>query len=307
MPARRRSRGACARWPAVPERLAWERDGTHWPHRASSRFVEAGGLRWHVQLMGPEGAPALLLLHGTGASTHSWRALAPRLAVDHRLLMPDLPGHAFTAMPSADGMSLPGMARRVADLLDALALRPDAVIGHSAGAAVAVRMALEARIAPRVIVGLNAALLPLPGPAGRLFSPMAKLLALNPLVPRAFAFGATQRWVVERLLRGTGSTIDADGVALYQQLVSTPAHAAAALAMMANWDLEALRDALPQLAVPLALIVGSGDLAVPPSHAEQLRGIVPHVDVQALAGLGHLAHEEDAARLEAAVRRALQR
>lgn len=297
----------CARSPKVPEPLLWEREGPHWPHRGASRFIDAGGLRWHVQVMGPEDAPALLLLHGTGASTHSWRGLAPRLAADHRLIVPDLPGHAFTARPGGDGMSLPGMASRVADLLEALRVRPHAVIGHSAGAAVAARLALDARIAPRTIVGLNAAMLPLPGPAGRMFLPLARLLALNPLVPHVFAFGATRRGVVERLLRGTGSSIDAEGIELYQRLVGTPAHAAAALAMMANWDLEALRDALPRLATPLALIVGANDLAVPPTHAEQLRTIVPRVDVQLLDGLGHLAHEEDPARAESAVRRALPR
>ena len=52
--------------------------GARWPRLAeseSSRFVEAADLRWHVQQMGA--GPVLLLLHGTGASTHSWRALAP--------------------------------------------------------------------------------------------------------------------------------------------------------------------------------------------------------------------------------------
>ena len=303
---RKRWHAAYACWPTVPDRLVWERDGTHWPHRDTSRFVEAGGLRWHVQLLGPPDAPAVLLLHGTGASTHSWRGLMPRLAGDHRLSTVDLPGHAFSTMPAREGMSLPGMAACVAALLDALAIRPEVVVGHSAGAAVAARLVLDARIAPRVIVGINAAMLPLAGPAGRIFSPLARLLARNPLVPHAFAFGAARRSVVERLVRGTGSSIEAEGVALYQRLVGSPAHAAAALAMMANWDLDALRDALPRLAVPLALIVGTGDLAVPPAHARELQAIVPRADVQRLDGLGHLAHEEDPARVEAALRDALR-
>jgi len=45
--------------------LSWERDGRDWPNRAFSRFIEAGGLRWHVQVMGQ--GPVALLLHGTGA------------------------------------------------------------------------------------------------------------------------------------------------------------------------------------------------------------------------------------------------
>ncbi|MDU3043759.1 MAG: alpha/beta hydrolase, partial [Bradyrhizobium sp.] len=56
----------------------WSVDGKDWPNRAASRFVDAAGLRWHVQMMG-EG-PVALLAHGTGAATHSWRDLAPLLA-----------------------------------------------------------------------------------------------------------------------------------------------------------------------------------------------------------------------------------
>ena len=62
------------------DRLHWETDGAAWPHREASRFVVAGGCRWHVQVMGAVDAPALWLLHGTGASSHSWRALLPLLA-----------------------------------------------------------------------------------------------------------------------------------------------------------------------------------------------------------------------------------
>ena len=49
--------------------LDWATDGRDWPNHAASRFVEAAGMRWHVQVMGS--GPALLLLHGTGAATHS--------------------------------------------------------------------------------------------------------------------------------------------------------------------------------------------------------------------------------------------
>ena len=62
--------------------LDWATDGADWPNREASRFVEAAGLRWHVQVMGA--GPVLLLLHGTGASTHSWRDVMPKLAAIHR-------------------------------------------------------------------------------------------------------------------------------------------------------------------------------------------------------------------------------
>ena len=56
----------------------WDHDGADWPHRHSSIFVHAAGLRWHVQQMGR--GPVVLLIHGTSAATHSFRGLAPLLA-----------------------------------------------------------------------------------------------------------------------------------------------------------------------------------------------------------------------------------
>jgi len=84
----------------MSDRLIWERDGRDWPNRSASRFVSAAGLRWHVQQFGT--GPVALLVHGTGASTHSWRGLAPILAESFSVVAPDLPGHGFTEAPAAD-------------------------------------------------------------------------------------------------------------------------------------------------------------------------------------------------------------
>ncbi|MDE2080769.1 MAG: alpha/beta fold hydrolase [Burkholderiales bacterium] len=271
--------------------------GPPWPNAAASRFVDAAGLRWHVQRMGVAGAPQLLLLHGTGASTHSWRTLLPLLAPHFDTLTLDLPGHAFTATPGPAGLSLPGMAGEIGELLRRIDFAPALIAGHSAGAAIAVQMALAGHAQPQALVGLNAALLPLHGIAGQLFSPLAKLMALNPLVPRLFSWRATDPRVLQRLLDGTGSTLDAEGRALYGRLVADPAHVAGALGMMANWDLPALAQDLPRLAPPLHLLVGSADRTVPPAQAAQVQALLPSTRVVALAGLGHLAHEEQPARV----------
>lgn len=58
--------------------LDWDSDGRDWPNREASRFVAAGPLTWHVQEKGS--GPPVVLLHGTGAATHSWRHLMPLLA-----------------------------------------------------------------------------------------------------------------------------------------------------------------------------------------------------------------------------------
>ena len=248
--------------------LDWERDGANWPLRQHSRFVQTPRLRWHVQYAphADAQAPTVLLLHGTGASTHSWRDVFPLLAPLCSVLALDFPGHAFSATPAPTDVpllfSLPGMAAGVAELLAQMDIVPHTIVGHSAGAAVACMLSLDGHIQPQRIVSLNGALLPLDGLAGQLFSPMAKLLAKAPLVPELFSWQAAQPAVLQRLLDGTGSTLDAPGRALYQKLIAQPAHGAGALAMMAHWDLHTFWKRLPALQTPLTLIAGEQDLIV---------------------------------------------
>jgi magnesium chelatase accessory protein len=279
----------------------WQRDGPSWPHHERSRFVTAAGQHWHVQQWPAPAAeaPTLLLLHGTGASTHSWRVLAPLLAPHAGVVAIDLPGHGFSGPAvrgaQGDGATLPGMARGVQALLAAIGATPAWLVGHSAGAAIAVRMALDDAAGLEGLVSLNGALLPLHGIVWPFFSPLAKLLALNPLVPRLFAWRAADAVAVRRLIASTGSTLDADGEVLYRRLVSDPAHVAGALAMMAAWDLDALQAALPLLGVPLHQVVADGDATVPPREAQRVQRLLltaARGSLTTLHGLGHLAHEE---------------
>lgn len=265
-----------------------QRLGPDWPHRERSRVVAAGGMDWHVQSFGESG-PRVALLHGTGASTHSWRDVAPILAAEARVLAIDLPGHGASAMPGGDGMTLPGMARRVAALLEAERFAPDVVVGHSAGAAVAIAAEITTELEPRFIVGFNAALKPMQGYA--LFSPLAKGLFLNPLTPSLFArLGASER-TARRMLDATGTTLDERGVELYRHLFSDPAHVRGALGMMAGWDLEWLQRRLPELRARLVLVTAADDGTIPASDAPAHLARVRDGTLIERADGGHLLHE----------------
>ena len=275
----------------------WEREKWTWPHHEFSRFVKAGGLRWHVQQLGS--GPVLLLIHGTGASTHSWRRVMPLLAQHYTVLAVDLPGHAFTDSLAGDHRqvaarsSIAGMSGCLAALLRELGAEISYCVGHSAGAVVLCGMALDGHIAPRVIVSINGAFVPLAGPAGTLFSPIARLLASGPLLPRILSWSAGHPASVARLIEGTGSHLDAEGVNLYARLVRCPKHVAGALEMMGNWDLYGFERRLPKLTTPLALIVAENDRTVPPSQAQWVEQRVAHSEIHRLLRLGHLAHEEN--------------
>lgn len=281
----------------------WGRLGPGWPNREASRFVLASGMRWHVQVMGA--GPTLLLLHGTGAATHSWRDLLPLLARDFTVVAPDLPGHGFTDTPGGDGLSLDGMARGVARLTQALGVEPRLVVGHSAGAAVALRMSLDGRAGADGIVSLNGALQPFPGSNGHIFPVLAKVLFLNPVAVRAFAWRAAQPGAVARLIEGTGSRLDARGLELYRALFSTTGHVAGALGMMSRWNLQPLQAQLGTVQAPLTLVAADADKAVPPRDAVAAQARVAGSTLLRLPGLGHLAHEEDPHGAADLIRRAL--
>lgn len=275
-----------------------------WPNRGASRHVDAAGVGWHLQRMGS--GPRLLLIHGTGASTHSWRELMPFLAEHFDVLAMDLPGHGFSGALRDRPMSLDGLATVTAGLLAVVEFRPDCVAGHSAGAAIALRMTLDAKISPASVVGLNAALMPFGGSATRVFAPLARLCAGTRMVPQFLAWRARDPAAVRRVLDSTGSRLDAHGVALYRRLMRSERHVAAILSMMANWDLEPLLGDLPALATPLHLVVGARDLAVPPAVADTVAGRVPGTVVTRLEGCGHLAHEEEPLRVASLIRHAYE-
>ena len=142
-----------------------------------------------------------------------------------------------------------------------------------------------------------------------IFSPLAKLLVLNPFVPRVFSWHASDRAAVERLIRNTGSVIDDAGIRLYSRLVSNPGHVAAALAMMANWNLDPLFRDLPRLKTPLLLVACGEDRAISGRPGFRVRERLPTAKMEYLRGLGHLAHEErpnEIARLIDGMGRVLQ-
>jgi magnesium chelatase accessory protein len=285
--------------------LIFERLAADWPNRDASRFVRAGGLKWHVQEMGK--GPAVVLVHGTGAATHSWRDLAPLLAQDFRVVAMDLPGHGFTDKPtSLRRLSLPAMASGLGQLLRALDADPALVVGHSAGAAILARMCLDGLIAPTSLISLNGAFLPFTGIAGKVFRPAAQLMAINPFVPRLFARRARDPAVLDRLVGNTGSTLDPLGLTLYGRLAGDHRHVQGALGMMAAWDLEPIARDLPKLACRLLLVVGAFDRTVPPSNARRIQGLVPGARIVTLERLGHLAHEEAPERVAALIREEAQ-
>lgn len=261
-----------------------------WPMRGTSRHVACAPHLWHVQDLGS--GPVVLLLHGAGGASHSFRHLAPLLAARARVIMVDLPGQGFTVLSPGARCSVDAMAEDLAALVAQQDWQPVAVIGHSAGAALALRLA-ELRPLGAVI-GINAALGGFEGMAGWLFPVMARLLSVLPLVPQVFSrFAGTPRQV-HQLLTSTGSRIEPAGEAQYLHLVRMPAHVSATLTMMAQWNLDGLLNRLPRQTQACLLITASADRAVPPYVSQRAADAIPKAQWTDLPNFGHLVHEEAA-------------
>jgi magnesium chelatase accessory protein len=261
-----------------------------WPHRSAGRRLRAGSVEWWVIDTGGPGQ-VILLLHGLGASGHSFARMIAGLAPQYRVIVPDLPGHGCSRALSSARSGPVTMAEDLSKLCAALQAQPAVVVGHSAGAVLALQLAQgwpEARV-----VGINAALGEFDGAAGVLFPVLAKGLAALPFAATGFARLWGRASTVDRLLDGTGSRIDAAGRAQYLRLVQDPTHVQGALAMMAQWDLRPVLARLPDLPNPVLLIAASGDRAVPCKLSRDWAARMPQARSLELPG-GHLVHEESA-------------
>ncbi len=290
-----------------------------------TREVLADGLRWRVQVAGA--GPVLLLLHGTGASLHSWGELVPGLATTHTVVVPDLPGHAGTRAASGstlrpNELSLSRIAQGLSALLAALHLPPpSALAGHSAGAALALRWALDhapvdagqgaaaqarpgasaGRAWPQVL-GFAPSLVAPPAFYTQWLGPLVTPLATSGPVAGLMARLAGSTGYVDRLLDSTGSQLNETQRAAYRRLFTDPVHVRGSVGFMAAAELPALMAQCgnaPGLAAHCAFVLGLQDRWVPErSLVPVIQRHLPGADVQRWAG-GHLVHEEQPAEAAA--------
>lgn len=272
--------------------MEWSRMPSDWPFRDSLRRVQSRPHDWCVLESGPKDRPTILLLHGAGGSGHSFRALIPLLAPHYHIIAPDLPGQGFTRPGSRSRYGLDPMAEDLASLCAALGIAPTIILGHSAGAAIALRMAQSQPV--KAVIGINAALGSFEGAAGVMFPVLARALAATPFVPQLVSRLWGNPQTVARLLASTGSPLDETGRRQYVTLVRDAAHVDGTLGMMAQWRLDGLMATLSTLHTPTLLIASTGDKAVPARVSADAAKHMPNATYAEVPDYGHLIHEEAA-------------
>ena len=261
-----------------------------WPNRSNSEFIKSDNYNWHIQKFGSTGKK-LLLIHGTGASSHSWYPLIENLNLEFEILCLDLPGHGFTRALARQKKQLMIIVDQISLLLRNIDFYPNIIMGHSAGAAVAYELAKKIKTKPNTIA-INAAFGQFSGLAGVAFPYFAKIASSTTIPARFLSLLASKEEIVRKLLASTGSIIPELQVKCYQYLFSNTEHVDGTLQMMADWDLGYFLDRLPEETAPIHFLVGDKDTTVPPHISKSWDQSMPNSSLTQFNGLGHLLHEE---------------
>ena len=207
-----------------------------WPNKKYSRHVKTGSHSWHIQRLGKSGGKKILFIHGTGSSCHSWSKTAEFLLSQYEILLIDLPGHGFSDLPAPNKSSLREIVNGSMDLLGKIDFSPDLIVGHSAGAAIAVILSEKMKVSNGAMC-INAAFGEFPGLAGVMFPIFAKIIAVVPYSSDILASLSKNNERTEKLIANTGSKISKENLEYYKMLFSNPKHVKGTLKLMAEWDL----------------------------------------------------------------------
>ncbi|MBT3152792.1 alpha/beta hydrolase [Streptomyces sp. CHD11] len=276
-------------------RLAHVTSGPYAPPVAAREpaVLSADGTRLHVEVHGPEQAPAVVLAHGWTCSTAFWAAQIRELSADHRVIAYDQRGHGRS--PASPACTTDTLADDLEAVLTAtLAPGERAVIaGHSMGAmtvmAASARPAFAAHAAAVLLCSTGSSrlvaestVLPLrPGRVRtwlthRVLGTRAPLGPVTPLARRILRYGTM----------GPASTPDMVEACAHIVHACPRAVRHAWSHVLGSLDLE---DAVRDVRVPAEVVAGTADRLTPPVHARALAAALPQcLGVTELPGVGHM-------------------
>lgn len=255
--------------------------------RGPGDFIDVAGLRMHVRDTGPRTAPVIILLHGFGASLHTWDSWAAALETDYRVIRMDLPGAGLTgADPSGDAGDARGMAVLLA-LMQQLGVPRATMVGHSMGGRLAWRFAAAHPAQVQKLVLL--------APDG--YASDGTEYGKAPAVPISMQLlpyvlpKPLMRMSLEPAYANPAVLTDAL-VDRYYDLMLAPD---VRKAMVAKLEQSVLPDPVPLLAsikAPVLLLWGEQDAMIPIANANDYVRALPAPTLVKFPGVGHLLHEE---------------
>ena len=257
-------------------------------HVASSpQMIEVDGLKVHYKETGPQGAPALLLLHGFGSSLQAWDDWSESLEKKYKVIRLDLPGFGLTgASPDNDYSEEKDLAI-LTHFADKLGLDKFSVIGHSMGGKMAWSLAASQPERVQALV--------LMAPDG---FPEAKDIGTKPYeVPAVMGLikYALPKYLVRKSIEPAFSDAEALNDALvnrYYDMLRAPGVRGA---ILDRSNQTIYTDPVPRLKTikaPTLLIWGEQDQMIPNTNAQSYANVLLNSTTVIVPKLGHLLQEE---------------
>jgi pimeloyl-ACP methyl ester carboxylesterase len=278
----------------------------------TGRFVKAADLELFVQEAGPDTAPVVVLIHGTGAWSEIWRETMTALADrGFRSVAIDLPPFGFSERPEAVAYDNASQARRILGVLDALALDSVILVGHSFGSRPTMEATFMAPQRIRRLVLVDAALNVGEGASEPPLSRLTKtVLAIAPLRNAVVSATATNPMMTRRLFQ---KLIYNDGAATDARvnMLQKPFLVKGSTGKLGQWlrwflaptepSLASERERYRTLPMPVLLIWGERDDLTPLPQGEDLATLIPRAELVVLRNTGHIPAVEDPAAFNAAL------
>jgi len=257
----------------------------------------ASGQDIHYRDQGPKDAPALILIHGSNASLHTWDDWVARLQSDYRVIRMDLPGHGISGPhPQAD-YSASAMIDAVASVANAADVERFTIVGNSMGGWVSWRFALTQpeRISHLVLIDSSG---PPPPDASKRKLPIGYRLAQIPVLNRLFAKLMSRSLIESSFKKNVvdPSLATKERVDRYWELLRFPGNRQALLNRFATDREISYVQQLPTLSMPTLLLWGREDTIVPIGIGEVFDREIPNSQLIVYENIGHLPMIENSAQ-----------
>lgn len=286
----------------------------------TGHLVDAGDTNVFVQEMGPDNAPAVLFIHGTGAWSGLWeQTLRYTADAGFHVIAIDVPPFGFSEKPPHLSYSKAAQGMRIVKVLESLGISRVVLVGHSFGAGPTVEAALlhPDRVARLIIVD-GALSIQLPGKSldhTTLVSQLThSILRIEPLRDAIVATFVTNPRFTRKLLQGliADPTKATDKVV---RILQQPMQIQGTTAAVGRW-LPELVDShtiaasqtpaeYSKLTMPVTLLWGQLDTITPIDQARRLLELMPQAELQILHNVGHIPQVEDPTAFNGAIVRSL--
>jgi pimeloyl-ACP methyl ester carboxylesterase len=275
---------------------------------AEGQCVDVRGARLHYVALGPQEAPAIVMVHGLMGQLRNFsHSLAARLEGDYRLILVDRPGWGYSRL-TGKRPDLAAQGAMIGALIEALAVEKPLLVGHSMGGAVSLALALQR---PELVRGL-ALIAPYTQPVD---TPPAVFKGL--VVPRALR--ALVAWTLAVPIALATAKAKSRAVFAPDPVPADfPTRGGAALGIRPSsfqsgcFEMGIARDAMieqapryPEIRLPVAILYGRGDALLDPAlHGGTTAEAIPGASLTLVEG-GHMLPVTHAAATEAWLRRVL--